>query len=455
MQPYSIFVGYFLYLCTSMKTASKYILLAVAVLSSTFSAAARKGQALTYASPESVGMNGHYLAHTIDSIANQCIAERCFPGCQILVARHGKIVHSKSYGYHTYDKAQPVENSHLYDMASCTKVMAATLCMMRLVEQKKISLDKPFSDYFEEFRGSDKEGTTLREFLTHQGGLTAVGFGKMFLDEKRKLREDMFSTTQSEEFPYPFGEGIYACKDIHARWFKAIAESRLREKKLRYSCLSFHCYPTIVKRLTDRNYEDYLYEEFYKPLGIDRAVYNPTRHYPLSQIVPTEIDNYFRKGLVHGYVHDEGAASLGGVSGNAGLFANAESLAPILQMLLNGGEYNGIRYFKRKTVREWTKCQYPKNGNYRGIGFDRRRFSDKSIVENRPYYYAASASEQSFGHSGFTGTMVWVDPKEDLIFIFLSNRVHPTRKNDSFSKLNPRANCHEAAYEAIRRYRSR
>ena len=398
-------------------------------------------------------MNGAYLTKTIDSIANHCIAEKCFPGCQILIARRGKIVHHKSYGYHTYDKSQPVENSHLYDMASCTKVMAATLCLMRLVEQKILSLDAPFSDYFEEFRGSDKEKTTLRDFLSHQGGLTAVGFSRMFFDENKQLRSDMFSTVQSQNFPYQFGEGLFACKDIHARWFKAIAESKLTEKKPLYSCLSFHCYPTVVKRLTGRNYEDYLYEEFYKPLGIERAVYNPTRHYPLSQIVPTEIDKYFRKGLIHGFVHDEGAASLGGVSGNAGLFANAESLATILQMLLNGGEYNDVRYFKRKTVREWTRCQFPENGNYRGIGFDRRRFSDKSVIENRPYYYAASASEQSFGHSGFTGTMVWVDPAEEMIFIFLSNRVHPTRNNKSFSKLNPRANCHEAAYEAIRRYK--
>ena len=438
-----------------MRTPFKLLLLAVVALSATFSATARNGRALTHATPESVGINGEYLTKTIDSIANRCIAEGCFPGCQILVARHCKIVHSKSYGHHTYDKLQPVENSHLYDMASCTKVMAATLCMMRLVEQKKIALDEPFSNYFEEFRGSDKEKTTLRDFLTHQGGLTAVGFGRMFYDENKNLRSDIFSTSQSEDFPYPFGEGIYTCKDIHARWFKAIAESRLTNKRPLYSCLSFHCYPTIVKRLTGRNYVDYLYEEFYKPLGIKGAVYNPAQHYPLSQIVPTEVDKYFRKTLIHGYVHDEAAASLGGVSGNAGLFANAESLAPILQMLLNEGKYNGVRYFKRKTVREWIKCQFPENGNYRGIGFDRRRFTDKSIVENRPYYYAASASEQSFGHSGFTGTMVWADPTEDLIFIFLSNRVHPTRNNKSFSKLNPRAKCHEAAYEAIRRYRKR
>ncbi|MBQ5648404.1 MAG: serine hydrolase [Alistipes sp.] len=417
------------------------------------STSAKGSRTLSYGTPESVGMNGAYLTYTIDSIANRAIAERCFPGCQILVARHGKIVHHKSYGYHTYDCKQPVRNSHLYDIASCTKVMAATLCLMRLVEQGKISLDAPLSDHFEEFRGSDKEGTTLREFLTHQGGLTAVSLSKLFFDEEKKLNTEIFSPSMSKEFPYKVCDSLYACKDIHARWFKAIADSRLYKKRLLYSCLSFHCYPTLVKRITGRDYEEYLYEEFYTPLDISKgAMYNPTRRYPLSKIVPTEFDNYFRKRLVHGYVHDESAASLGGVSGNAGLFANAESLAVILQMLLNGGEYDGVRYFDSKTVREWTMCQYPENDNYRGIGFDARRFNDRIIFAKRGYYYARSASMASYGHSGFTGTMVWVDPAEDLIFVFLSNRVYPSRKSGSFFKLNPRANCHEAAYEAIRRY---
>lgn len=432
-----------------MKSAIKYILLVTVALLSVSTATARRSRALEHASPESVGMDGAYLAQTIDSIANNAIAEGAFPGCQIIVARRGKIVHNKSYGHHTYDKQQPVENTHLYDMASCTKVLTAALCLMRLVEQKKIDLDAPFSDYFEEFRGSDKERTTLREFLAHQGGLAYVGLGKMFFDKDRKLRSDIFSTSKSEAFPYQFGDSLYVCKDIHARWFEAITKSKSRGTKFLYTCLSSHCYPAVITRSTGRNYEDYLYEEFYTPLGIKDATYNPRLRYSLDRIVPTEYDNLFRKKLVHGYVHDEAAASLGGVSGNAGLFANAESVATILQMLLNGGKYNGERYFKRRTVREWTSCQYPENDNYRGLAFDRRRFN------NRECYYAPSVSEQSYGHTGFTGTMVWVDPAEELLFVFLSNRVHPTRNNKNFSKLNPRAHCHEAAYEAIRRYRRR
>ena len=437
----------------------KRLIIFAATLLITLSASARKGEAsLTHATPESVGMNGEYLTRTIDSIATHSIAERCFPGCQILVARKGKIVFSKSYGHHTYEQAQAVENHHLYDMASCTKVLASTIALMRLVEQGQLSLDKPLSLYFEEFRGTDKEQSTLRELLAHQSGIRNLSFGRMFFEKGRTLRSDMFSRCSSEAFPYRVCDSLYACKDTHAMMFRQIVELPLSTKKLRYACTSFHCYPTLIERITGRNYEEFLYGEFYRPLGIERATYNPLHRFSREEIVPTEVDNFFRKGLVHGFVHDEAAASLGGVSGNAGLFANAESLAPILQMLLNGGLYNGKRYLKQKSIRKWTSCQYPRNNNYRGLGFDRRRFSDKrrtAKLDNRPYYYAPSVSKRSYGHSGFTGTMIWADPKEELIFIFLTNRIHPSRDNKAFSEQNPRAKCHEAAYEAIRRFRQK
>lgn len=414
---------------------------------------AHLGKPLEYATPESVGMNGRYLHHTIDTIVSRAIAERCFPGCQVLVARRGKIVHHKSYGHHTYDKLQRVENNHLYDIASCTKVMASTLCLMRLVEEGRLSLDEPLSKYFAEFRGSNKEECTLREILAHQSGIKNIYFGRIFFDKERNLNPEIFSNTQSEAYPYKFCDSIFVCKDIHAKIYQRIAELPQRDKTYHYTCTPFHCVPAIVERVTGRKYEDYLCEEFYKPLGAKGITYNPTRNYPLEKIVPTEKERLRREILTHGYVHDEAAALLGGVSGNAGIFASAESLAPILQMLLNKGTYGGKRYFKRKTIKEWTQCQYPENGNHRALGFDRCRFEDRVIFTNRGYYYAPSVSDLGYGHSGFTGTMVWVDPKEDLVFVFLCNRVHPSRTNEAFSRLNPRARCHEAVYESIRRFR--
>lgn len=408
---------------------------------------------LEYATPESVGMNGAYLHHTLDTIISHAIAERCFPGCQILVARRGKIVHHKSYGYHTYERKQRVQNNHLYDIASCTKVMASTLCLMRLVEEGRLSLDEPLSKWFAEFRGTNKDGCTLREILAHQAGIRNIYFGPIFFNKKRELNPELFSNKQSAAFPYKFCDSIFVCKDTHAKMYRRIAELKQREKTFHYTCTPFHCVPAIVERVTGRKYEEYLYEEFYKSLGAKDATYNPTRKYPLSKIAPTEEERLRQKILAHGYVHDEAAALLGGVSGNAGIFASAESLAPILQMLLNRGSYGGKRYFKSETIKEWTRCQYPENDNHRALGFDRRRFMDRFIFTDRAYYYAPSVSEAGYGHSGFTGTMVWVDPEEDLIFIFLCNRVHPTRKNEAFSRLSPRTRCHEAAYEAIRRFR--
>ena len=420
------------------------------------SAVARKSPSLDYATPESVGMDGEYLVRTIDSIATSSIENRCFPGCQILVARKGKIVLHKSYGHHTYDSCQKVENHHLYDLASCTKVLSATLSLMRLSEQQKIDLDTPFSEYFEEFRGSAREAITLREFLAHQGGLTAISNRRLIFDQAKSYRSDLISRAQNEEFPLQFCDSLFVSRSIRDTIFRHIAEHKGCDRKLRYSCLSFHCYPTVIERITGQNYEEFLHKEFYAPLGVKGILYNPRRHYPLSEIVPTEIDNLFGRGLVHGFVHDETAALLGGVSGNAGLFANSASIAPILQMLLNKGEYNGVRHFERKSVKHWTSSQYPRNDNYRGLGFDKRRFSDKHSrreEQSRRLYYAPSASRRSFGHSGFTGNVIWVDPKQELIFIFLSNRVHPSRSGEAYFELNPRAKCHEAAYEAIRRYR--
>ncbi len=435
----------------------RFVLSICIALAITFSASARKSAVLSYGTPESVGMDGEYLSRTLDSIANASIEAKCFPGCQILVARHGKIVHHKSYGYHTYDNERKVENSHIYDMASCTKVMAATMCLMHLADKGKLDLDKPISYYLEEFKGSNKEDLTLREILTHQSGMRNPKLSKILFNENKELRSDIISTTQSEEFPHQFCNGLYVTKENRNIILDRIVNRNVGPKKFRYSCSNLHLAFYLVERITGRSYEDYLYNEIYKPLGVKDATYNPTRKYSLEQIVPTEIDNRHRKQLVHGTVHDEAAAFMGGVSGNAGLFANSESLAPILQMLLNGGEYNGVKLFKRKTVREWTSYQFPKNGNHRAVGFDKRRLVEPPLKpgESYPYCYGPSSSKQSFGHTGFTGTMVWVDPKADMIYVILSNRVHPSRKNKPFEELNPRARCHEAAYEAIRQYKHR
>ena len=434
----------------------RFLLLLFASIFVATEAAGNRNDTLRYASPQSVGMDSLYLVSAIDSIMQNAIAQHAFPGGQVLVARHGKIVHNKSYGHHTYRSYRPIENDHIFDLASCSKVMGATLALMRLVEQGVIKLDEPISKYFPYFVGSNKEQITFREALTHNGGLRAINIRRLLLDEEKNLREGLFSCRPSEEYPFEVCKGLWACKGMRDTIFMAAARSPLGDKRLRYSCMSFLCYPYIVEKLVGKSFEEYLREAFYAPLGADRIMMTPAHRYPKNKIVPTEIDTIFRNTLVHGYVHDEKAAVMGGWSGNAGLFANAESVAKILQMLLNKGVYGGERYFKNKTINEWTARQYPDSENYRGLGFDRRRLNDTLPLELRPggCYYAPSASEKGYGHSGFTGNMFWVDPEKDLIFVFLSNRVHPHRRIcDYFFDHNPRARCHEAAYEAMRRFR--
>lgn len=433
----------------------KRLVLLVLALTVAATVWAAKPDTLRRSAPEEVGMDGRYLVSTIDSLVDVAMSKHAFPGCQILVARKGSIVLSKSYGYHTYRRYRPVENDHIFDLASCSKVMGATIALMKLYDEGLIDLDRPFSDVFPYFRGSNKEGITLREFLAHQGGLVpSVGIYDIMFDEQGRLREGLFSYTPSEEYPIEVYKNMWARKDMRDIVYRAVADTPLGPKKYRYSCMSFLCYPYVVQSLTGREYEQFLRDEFYAPLGADRIMLNPAHKYPLDKILPTEVDTVYRNDLIHGYVHDESAAMLGGVSGNAGVFANAESMACVLQMLLNGGEYGGRRYLKRKTVEEWTSCQYRDNGNRRGLGFDRPIFSNSPALSIDDSYPAPSASQSSFGHFGFTGTMFWVDPAEEVIYIFLSNRVYPNRAIDCLGTENTRLKCQEAVYEAIRRYRS-
>ena len=331
--------------------------------------------------------------------------------------------------------------------------MGATIAMMKLVEDGLIGLDEPFSKSFPYFVGSNKEDVTLREFLAHQGGLVpSVNVYRIMHDEQGRLREGLFSYTPSEEYPIEVYKNMWARKDMREIVYRAVADTPLGPKKFRYSCMSFLCYPYVVESLTGKGFEEFLRDTYYEPLGADAIMLNPAHKYPKDKILPTEVDTVYRNDLIHGYVHDESAAMLGGVSGNAGVFANTESMAKVLQMLLNGGTYGGKRYLKRKTIEEWTSCQYPENRNRRGLGFDRPIFGNSPELSFDDAYPAPSATQKSFGHYGFTGTMFWVDPAEDVIYIFLTNRVYPNRSIDALGRESTRTKCQEAVYEAIRRF---
>jgi CubicO group peptidase (beta-lactamase class C family) len=374
------------------------------------------------ASVRQVGMDSVYLHRTIDSIIGKAIEMKAFPGCQLFVARGGKVVIDKSYGYHDYSQETPVENDHLYDLASVTKVVAATLAVAKLVESRRLWLDDSFSQYYIPFRGTDKEDITFREILTHSSGLPS-GIPSPWL----LMREQLLDT---------------------------IAKVPLRTKVYRYSDLPFLLMPDVVKLIDGRGFETFLAEEFYRPLGIG-LTFNPLEHgIPLEKIVPTETDDYWRgtkdnPATVHGTVHDESAAVLGGISGNAGLFGSARDLAAIMQMLLDGGVYADKRYLHKSTVRQFTRQQYPMADNRRALGFDRPIPGNDTLPFDKAYP-APSASAGSFGHTGFTGTIVWADPEYDLVYVLLNNSITPKRGNKEFVKMRVRYSIQQAVYDAIR-----
>lgn len=400
---------------------------------------------LGYAPPEAVGINKEELLE-IDTLAFAAIKEAAIPGCVVLVAKDGEVIYNKAFGYHTYDSVQQVQADDIYDLASITKIAAALPALMKLYAEGKFDLDDPISKYLKEFKKKDKRDITFREVLAHQGGLTAwIPFWKNTVKENGRFKWFTFKADSSKRFPYKVSEHLYLNRNYHKKIYRAIRKSPVAAQPTYvYSDLSFYLYPQLVEQLSGVPFLQYLEENFYAPLGAETLTYNPYQQFPVARIVPTEYDSLFRKGLIQGRVHDEGAAMLNGVSGHAGLFGNANDLAKLMQMYLQNGWYNGHTYIDSTTLAEFTGCQFCEEGNRRALGFDR---PIEPYLENGNT--ARSASTESFGHSGFTGTFTWADPKYNLIYIFLSNRVYPTRENVLLFTLNTRTKIQQVIYNAL------
>ena len=411
---------------------------------------------LKYTIPEEVGLNSTRFKEAIDSIVNNALEYKAFPGCNVLVAKDGKIIFQKAYGYHTFEARVPSQMDDIYDLASITKVAGALPAIMKLNEDGKYILDEKFSTYWKDWRkgflhSSNKSDVTVRELLAHQAGLAPyLPFWKESV-KGSNLSNSWYRADQNGEFNLEVTPGMYLKSGFKKHVYKAIRESPLETRgKYVYSCLSFIIVPEVISRLTKMKYTDFLDQNFYRPLGATTMTYRPSRKFSDDQIVPTEYDAIFRKRLVHSTVHDEASAVLGGISGNAGLFASANDLAKIVQMYVQFGTYGGKEYLKRSTIEEFNRVQFPQNNNRRGLGFD------KPLIDNQKFdmansYPCPAVSPQSFGHSGFTGTFFWADPTNGLIYIFLSNRVYPTRENNKLSDLNVRTNILQLVYEQLNR----
>jgi len=398
-------------------------------------------------SPQDFGMNDAILQSGIDSIMAEGLEAKAFPGATVLVARKGKIVFHKVWGFHTYDSVITVKLDDIYDFASITKTAASLPAIMKLIDDEKLHLDAPLRTFYPDFYPSNKSEMTLRRLLTHTSGLKSwIPFWRDTKRKNGKFKRRTFKEKQSRRYPLKVTENLFLYKNYRKKIFKSIKKSPVSEEgKYVYSDMSFYLYPEVVELKTGVPFETFLKENFYKKIGANTLTFNAYKHFPLERIIPTERDTFFRMEQIHGRVHDEGAIMLGGISGHAGLFGTAEDLAKLYQMYLNGGTYGGVRFLKKETLDEFTRVQYPQDSIRRGVGFDKPLLRYHPVKSST----AKAASPSTFGHSGYTGTLVWADPEYDLLYIFLSNRVHPTRLSRAIYDLNIRPRIQEVVYDSI------
>jgi beta-N-acetylhexosaminidase len=398
---------------------------------------------LEFTIPEELGINRQLLAE-IDSLAMNGIKNGAYPGCQVVVAQHGKVFYRKNFGHYTYDKSRQVTDRSVYDLASITKVAASTLCLMDLAGQGKFSLDSTLYTYLPELvDNTPYRNLKMRDILTHQAGLTPwIPFFNRTMTAGN-WHTDIYSTEKKEGYSVQVAEDLYIIDSYGDSIMKRILETSVKTGQgYKYSDVGYYFMKEIIKKLTGETIDVYALNRFYAPMGLTTTRYNPLNYFPKEIITPTEQDKSFRKQLIHGYVHDQGAAMVGGVGGHAGLFSNAIDLAALMQMILNKGTYGGERFLNESIVNQFTKTQYP-GSNRRAIGFDK----PVSSLNGGPTCNLVSL--ESYGHTGFTGTMTWVDPKNGVNYIFLSNRVYPDAENKKLLNMSTRTEIQRVIYQAI------
>jgi beta-glucosidase-like glycosyl hydrolase/CubicO group peptidase (beta-lactamase class C family) len=391
---------------------------------------------LSYQEPKEVNLSSEILKN-IESIVKEGINNQAFPGCQVLVAKDGVVVYNRSFGSFDYGGTHPVRNTDIYDLASLTKVLATLPAIMKLYDTDKIQLSDKISRFVPALKHSDKENLTIRSALFHETRLPA------FISFYQSLTDAMVSNQPIPGIEKQVADGFYIKTDFQKTVMDEIVQAKLRKNPgYCYSDLNFMLLKEVVENISDQTLDKFLNNWLYTDLGANYTGFLPLRKIPKENIAPTEYDEVWRKQLLIGYPHDEAAAVMGGVSGNAGLFSNANDIAKVLQMLLNGGEYGEEKYLSKETVGLFTKTKSTQSR--RGLGFDK---PDMEKPDKSPASLFASA--HTYGHTGFTGTCFWVDPDKNLIYVFLSNRVYPSRTNNQLTKLNIRTRIQDVIYEAI------
>lgn len=399
---------------------------------------------LSYGLPESVGLSSEKLKK-IDSTANVIISNGTVPGAQILVARKGKVVYNKSFGRPFYGADEFINEEHIYDLASLTKILATLPMIMELEQNGTLTLETTLGELLPKLKKSNKANISLLEALSHYGRFKAwIPFYTATLDQSTKRPSEKYYRTEKEgRYSLKVADELYIRRGIKDTIFNQIKDSPLLpRKRYLYSDLPYYLLKDYLEQHYDEPLDELVQSHFYKSLGANFTTYNPLEKFNKGQIVPTEVDDYYRYQTVQGYVHDMGAAMLGGVGGHAGLFANANDVAKIMQMYLQKGYYGGKRFLNHETVEKFNKCFFCEERNRRGVGFDKPQLGEEGPT-------CGCASMSSFGHSGFTGTFTWADPESEIVYVFLSNRTYPTQKNQRLISDEIRSKIQQFIYDAI------
>jgi beta-glucosidase-like glycosyl hydrolase/CubicO group peptidase (beta-lactamase class C family) len=397
---------------------------------------------LGYSIPERVGMDSRQLA-MVDTLVQNGINSMMFPGAQVLVARKGKVVYSKSFGKPTYDSADSLSFDYVYDLASLTKILATLPMVMAMEEEGKISLNDTFGKLIPAYDTTDLKNVTVLKALSHYGRLPSwIAFYLSTMDKNRKPSKEFYRSSPGPGYSIKVTQNLYLADAYQDSIYNRIGRQSLKSNRYRYSDVPYYVMKKYIEETYKEEIDALVTKRFYMPLGTNFTRYKPIEHFKKDRIVPTEIDNYYRYQTIQGYVHDMGAAMQGGAGGHAGLFSNANDVAKIMQMYLQGGYYGGDRFLQSRTIEKFNKCYFCNEDVRRGVGFDKPQ-----LEEHGPT--CGCVSRKSFGHSGFTGTYTWADPEKEIVYVFLSNRTYPSASNNLLIKSELRTRIQQVIYDSI------
>lgn len=397
---------------------------------------------LGYSLPERVGIDSWMLAQ-VDELVQNGIDSLMYPGAQVLVARKGKVIYNKSFGKPTYDSEQEVDNENIYDLASLTKILSTLPMIMKMEQEGKIRLNDTFQELIPEYADSELKDVTVLKSLSHYGRLPAwIAFYVDTLNENRKPSQEFYRNQPQPGFTIKVSDHLYLQDAYRDSIYNRIGRQELKSNRYRYSDVAYYVFKKYIEETYEKPLDKLTSDFLYKSLGANYTAFNAAEKFEESRIVPSEIDTYYRHQLVRGYVHDMGAAMQGGVGGHAGLFSNANDVAKIMQMYLQGGYYGGERYLEERTIKKFNTCYFCHKEVRRGVGFDKPQLEEKGPT-------CGCVSRKSFGHSGFTGTYTWADPEEELVYVFLSNRTFPSARNNLLVKSGLRTRIQQAIYDSL------